>query len=456
MIKTRFAPSPTGPIHIGNIRVALYNWLYARHHGGKFLLRIEDTDDDRSTDEAVEQLLNALDSLGLTWDGEPVYQSRRLKAHQEAVRRLWAQGDAYRGTTRTNPLTARLGSHPSNRQGTIVFRMPKEDMSFDDEIKGHLVKPYEKPYNNEIWNAEHNDFVIQRSDETPTFHLANVVDDIFMGITHVIRGDDHIESTYRQAALYRALGSKAPKFIHLPMITNDKGRPYSKRDGTAFIGDFLDKGFLPDAMLNYLALLGWSPGNDREIMTRDKMIDAFSGDKIQVSSAQMDPKKLLWMNGQYIQRMPYKSFAAKALETLEKAGFDPRNHPHINWILRSMQTRIKTLEELPKATNYFFTDNFEYDTEALKKRTKPNTVDLLVKLLVAFDKLTNFNEDQIEAALRSVASDNKSGAGTLIHPVRLAVSGRPNGPSLFGMLSALGKIKTQERLGRLISHIEGV
>jgi len=452
MIKTRFAPSPTGPIHIGNIRVALYNWLFAKHHGGEFLLRVEDTDRIRSTNEAIEQLLSALSVLGLPWDGEPVYQSRRLEAHQEAVSRLLEQGDAYHGSTAEQAkydfLNVRLAGHPSSHDGAIVFKMPEEDMSFVDEVRGQLAKPYEKRY----------DFIIQRSDElkTPVFNLANVVDDIFMGITHVIRGDDHIENTFRQAALYRALGSEPPKFIHLPMITNDKGRPYSKRDGTAFIGDFLERGFLPEAMLNYLALLGWSPGGDKEIMTRDEMIAEFSGKKIQVSSAQMDLKKLEWMNGQYLQQLPYRKFVELAIPVLEAEGYDPQSHKYINWILHSMQPRIKNLNELPGAVTYFFRDDFVFDEKAVKKRTKPETIDLLVKLLMAFDKIVNFDEERIEKALRKVAAENNTGAGQLIHPTRLAVSGTPNGPSLFGMLSVLGKEKVSERLGCYITRLEGV
>jgi glutamyl-tRNA synthetase len=253
-VRTRFAPSPTGNVHIGNMRAAIYNWLFARHHGGEFLLRVEDTDRERSTPEAIQTLLDAMDWLKLDVDGEPLYQSTRMDAHLEAAELLLSKGLAYKEDK------GGLG------QGEcVIFKMPGTDTSFEDGIKGTLSKAAENM----------QDFVIVRSNGTPVFHLANVLDDIEQGITHVIRGDDHIENTYRHIALYKALGASVPKFAHLPMIINAQGKPYSKRDGDAFVGDFKEKGFLSETLFNYLALLGWSPNDEGEVMTRDEMIAAF-------------------------------------------------------------------------------------------------------------------------------------------------------------------------------------
>ena len=282
-VRTRFAPSPTGQVHIGNIRAAIYNWLFARHEGGQFLLRIEDTDRARSTPVAVQAVLDALTWLGLNWDETPLYQSTRTAAHLAAAEQLLQAGHAYK----------------EDKGGTgkgecVIFRMPGTEMSFRDEIKGHLAKQA----------ADMKDFVIVRSDGTPVFHLANVVDDIHMQITHIIRGDDHVENTYRHVALFRALGATPPKYAHLPMIVNAQGKPYSKRDGAAYVGDFRDKGYLPEALFNFLALLGWSPGGDRELMGRDEMARLFTFDRVLSSAAQFDLVKLLWMNGEYMRALP--------------------------------------------------------------------------------------------------------------------------------------------------------
>ena len=254
-VRVRFAPSPTGQVHIGNIRAAIFNWLFARHEAGKFLLRIEDTDRERSTPEAVKTILDSMEWLGLDFDEEPMYQSTRKDAHLAAAETLLEKGLAYK----------------EDKGGTgqgecVVFKMPDETMVFHDEIKGDLQKEA----------GDMQDLVIVRSNGSPVFHLANVVDDIEMKITHIVRGDDHIENTYRHIALFRAFGAEPPKYAHLPMITNQQGKPYSKRDGDAFVGEFKEKGFLSQALFNYLTLLGWSPGDDKEKMDRDEIIKLFS------------------------------------------------------------------------------------------------------------------------------------------------------------------------------------
>ena len=269
-VRTRFAPSPTGNIHIGNIRVAIYNWLFARNQNGSFVLRIEDTDQQRSTTEAIDNLFKTMDWLGITYDGEPLYQSKQVDNHISIAEDLLKKGLAYKedkGNT--------------GEGECIIFRMPKEDVFFQDYIRGGLKKSAD--------NLE--DFVIVRSDGTPVFHLANVLDDIKQGITHIIRGDDHIENTYRHIALYKALKTDIPIFAHLPMIVNHEGKPYSKRDGDAFVGDFKNKGYTSKALFNYLALLGWSPGDDRELMTVEEMIRDFDLTRCQSSPAQIEYKK---------------------------------------------------------------------------------------------------------------------------------------------------------------------
>ena len=276
-IRTRFAPSPTGNVHIGNIRVAIYNWLFAKHNNGNFLLRIEDTDRERSTDDAIQNLLTTLKWLNLDYDEVPLYQSKQEKKHLEVAEYLLSKGKAYT-------------ENKNNKGECVIFKMPNNDMIFEDGIKGSLKKAVE--------NIE--DFVLVRSNGKPVFHLANVVDDIEQKVTHVIRGDDHIENTYKHLALYQALNADIPSFSHLPMIVNAQGKPFSKRDGDAYVSDFKRRGYLPQVLINYLVLLGWSPGNDQEIMNIEEMIEMFTIENCQSSPAQFDETKMKWMNGEYL------------------------------------------------------------------------------------------------------------------------------------------------------------
>ena len=291
-IRVRFAPSPTGKVHIGNIRAAIYNWLFARHTGGKFLLRVEDTDLERSTPEAIAVLFDCMKWLGLDWDEEVFYQTKNVKRHLEVVDQLLASGHAYKVEK-----TSRDG-----KTGVVtMFRMPKEGViEFDDIVKGHMAKKAE----------DIQDFAIVRSDGSPIFHIANVVDDIDQRVTHIIRGDDHVENTFKHICIFRALGAEVPKYGHLSMIVNQQGKPYSKRDGAAFVGEYREQGYLPEALFNYLLLLGWNPGDDREVLTREEMIRLFELEKVHVTAAMFDPKKLAWMNGEYIKKIPANEFRA--------------------------------------------------------------------------------------------------------------------------------------------------
>ena len=266
-IRVRFAPSPTGKVHIGNIRAAIYNWLYARHTGGRFLLRVEDTDLERSTPEAIQALLECMQWLGLDYDEEAFYQTKNKPRHMEAVEKLLASGHAYR-CERT--------SRDGKTGEVIMFKMPTEGViEFDDIVKGKMSKKAE----------DIQDFAIVRSDGSPIFHIANVVDDIDQGVTHIIRGDDHVENTFKHICMFKALGAPVPKYGHLSMIVNQQGKPYSKRDGAAFVGEFRDQGYLPDALFNYLLLLGWNPGDDREVLTKSEMIELFDLAKVHVTAA---------------------------------------------------------------------------------------------------------------------------------------------------------------------------
>jgi glutamyl-tRNA synthetase len=434
MIRTRFAPSPTGHVHIGNIRAAIYNWLFARQQGGRFLLRIEDTDRERSTAEAVAAVHEALEWLGLLPDEPPLYQSTRRDAHLEAAEQLLRKGFAYRED-----------KGGTGRGECVVFRMPGTDMTFLDEIKGELRKP----------SADLKDFVIVRSDGNPVFHLANVVDDIAMGITHVIRGDDHIENTYRHVALFQALGAPVPRYAHLPMIVNAQGKPYSKRDGAAYVGDFRERGFLPDALFNYLALLGWSPGDDREILSRDEMAACFSLRRVQSSPARFDERKLLWMNGEYMRRLPLQDRVTHHIADLRahglwREGDDPA---YVQRVLDLMGDRIKLFSDTAAQTAYFFTEDYPVDEQVFRKHVlREGAAEHLEKLAARFEEISPFTAPALEAAVRAYAADQGLTLSKLVHPLRVAVSGTDIGPGLFEMIELLGRERTRQRMIRAVAR----
>jgi len=430
--RVRFAPSPTGHVHIGNIRVALYNWLYARHTGGRFLLRVEDTDRERSTPEAVQTLLDAMRWLGLDYDEEPVYQSAQRDRHLAAAEQLLASGHAYK----------------EDKGGTgmgeaVLFKMPGEDIAYDDLVKGTMRKAAK----------DLSDFVIVRSNGSPVFHLANVMDDIHMGITHVIRGNDHAENTFRHIALYRALGADLPAFAHLPMIVNAQGKPYSKRDGDAFVGDFRAKGYLPDALFNYLVLLGWSPGDNRELLSRDELIALFDLARVQASAAQMDVKKLDALQGHYMKQVPFETFRAGCFEALTESGLDTTgiDAAYFDCVVRVMGDRVKRYVEFPEQAGFFFNDDFPYDEKVVNKRLrKEGALDHLRALRDTFAGLTEWSAATTDAALHQLAESRGASVGEFIHPARVAVSGLGVGPGLFDMLEVLGRDRVLQRMDRTL------
>ncbi len=433
-IRVRFAPSPTGNVHIGNIRAAIFNWLFARHSSGQFLLRVEDTDRERSTAEAIRTLLDVMAWLGLDYDEPPVYQSAQVARHLAVAEQLLQSGAAYR----------------ENKEGKgecIVFRMPREGrLEYTDLVKGTIRKKAE----------DTQDFVIVRSDGNPVFHLANVVDDVDMRITHIIRGDDHVENTFKHIQLFRAIGAEAPLYAHLPMIVNNQGKPYSKRDGAAFVGEFKEQGFLPEALFNFLALLGWAPNDDRELFTRADLVAAFTLDRCKSSAARFDMKKLTWMNGEYVRQLPRDVFAAAFTARAQAAGLWRGDLPaaELNGLLDQIQPRTKTYSEIPGNCACFLTDDYPFDPKAVEKRLKPAGVaDLLEEIAGRFEALPTFDLAATEAVLREMGETRGTGLGSMVHPVRVAVSGLTEGPGLFEMLVLLGRDRVCTRLRRVAGRL---
>lgn len=424
-VRVRFAPSPTGQVHIGNIRAAIFNWLFARHNGGKFLLRIEDTDRERSTPEAVQTILGAMDWLGLSYDEAPLYQSTQHGQHLQAAEMLLKNGHAYK----------------EDKGGTgqgecIIFKMPGTDMGFHDEIKGDLLKKAE----------DMKDFVIVRSDGSPVFHLANVVDDITQGITHIIRGDDHVENTFRHVALYKALGAAVPRYAHLPMIVNAQGKPYSKRDGAAYVGQFREMGYCADALFNFLTLLGWSPGEDREKMTRDEIISAFTLDRVKSGPAQFDLRKLTHMNGLYLAELPVEVFAEGVRRHLAKLDWaQSLDETLFMKVCRLLQSRTPLYTQ-SETWKYLFVDPIEYDEKAFQKTLKKEGVMLALETVRNNLDECDFSESSIEKAIRQAETILGLGEGKLNQPLRLAVTGVPTGAGIYETMAVLGKERSMTRL----------
>lgn len=423
-IRVRFAPSPTGKVHIGNIRAAIYNWLYARHLGGKFLLRVEDTDLERSTPEAIKVLFECMEWLGLDYDEEVFYQTKNVKRHLEVVDQLLKSGHAYKVEK-----TSRDG-----KTGVVtMFKMPKEGViEYDDIVKGHMAKKAE----------DIQDFAIVRSDGSPIFHIANVVDDIDQRVTHIIRGDDHVENTFKHLCIFKALGAPVPKYGHLSMIVNQQGKPYSKRDGAAFVGEYREQGYLPDALFNYLLLLGWNPGDDREVLSREEMVKLFELEKVHVTAAMFDPKKLAWMNGEYIKKIPQEEFK-RLLK--EKVKVDGEGEEWWDYLVQHVQPRTKFLKDLETSCTYLETDDYPFDEKAVAKRlAKDGVKATLLDLVERFSKVADWTAPGLEAVVKELSQGQ--GMGPWVHPVRVAVSGRGEGIGLFEMLQLLGREKTLARL----------
>lgn len=431
-VRVRFAPSPTGHVHIGNIRAAIFNWLFARHNSGQFLLRIEDTDRERSTQEAVQAILDAMDWLGIHYDEAPLYQSTQNSHHREVAETLLKNGHAYK----------------EDKGGTgqgecIIFRMPGTDMSFHDEIKGDLLKKA----------ADMKDFVIVRSDGSPVFHLANVVDDITQGVTHIIRGDDHVENTFRHVALYQAIGAPVPRYAHLPMIVNAQGKPYSKRDGAAYVGQFREMGYSAEALFNYLTLLGWSPGDDREKMTREEIIAAFTLDRVKSAPAQMDVRKLTHMNGLYLAELPLAEFAQGVRRHLARLdwGQSLEDSLFLN-VCRLMQSRTPLFSQA-ETWKYFFVEPPDYDEKAVQKNLKKDGARPALEAIRRQLSPSDFSEPAILASIRKAESDMRVGEGKLNQFLRVAITGSAIGAGICETMAVLGPARSLARLDYAIEHL---
>ncbi len=481
-IRVRFAPSPTGFLHIGGARTALFNWLFARATGGAFILRIEDTDRSRYVAEAEADILASLRWLGLDWDEGPdkggafvpYHQSKRTSLYKEQIEFLLEKGAAYRCFCTPERLDQMRKEQEARKQTTgydrhcrhlapeaaaqraqagerhvVRLKIPLEGKTrFHDEIRGDI----------EYDNTALDDLVLLKADGFPTYHLANVVDDHFMEITHVLRGDEWISSTPRHAVLYQAFGWTPPKFAHLPLILASDGGKLSKRHGATSVLEFRNSGYLPDALFNFLALLGFAPGEDREIMPKDEMARTFSIEKITPKAAVFDSKKLEWMNGQYMQNRKPRDLAAEVLPLWRNKGWvaaDARpDDPYLTRVVELLQARAKKLPELVEGSIYFFVDPAQYEAKAAKKYFNAQSAGMLNEMADALQKLEPFSAASAENLYRTASERKGLGMGELVHPTRLAVSGLSFGPGLFEMMETLGKERSLKRMRAAAEQIQ--
>jgi glutamyl-tRNA synthetase len=480
--RVRFAPSPTGYLHVGGARTALFNWLYARRHGGRFILRIEDTDTVRSSEDMVTGILDGLRWLGLEWDEgpevggphQPYFQSQRLDHYRAAARGLLEEGKAYRCyctaerlrvereraeargeawvydrtclSLSSGQITALDGAGTAS---TIRFRVPPGVTSFNDQVHGWI----------EFDRAHIEDFVILRSDGDPTYHLSVVVDDIDMAITDVIRGDDHISNTPKHVLLFEALGGAVPRFAHVPLILGTDKKRLSKRHGATSVTEYQRQGYLPQTMVNFLALLGWSPGDDTELMSTAELVSRFSLDGISGGNAVFNPDKLDWMNGQYIARLPVEELAAAVRPLLEEAGAGSspilQDAARFQRFLELLRPRAKRLTDFVTQGAPLLLSTVEYEPEAVTKHL--GAPDLVTHVRMLVDRLRTiepFDESHVEAAVRETATATGIKAGPLIHTTRVAATGRTSSPGLFEVLVLLGRDETLTRLTRLIQFLQ--
>ena len=417
--RVRFAPSPTGYLHVGGARTALFNWLYARHVGGMFLLRIEDTDKERSSEEHTRVILDGLTWLGLDWDEELVFQGARLARHREVADRLLTEGKAYLD------------------EGAIRVRVPAGEIAWDDAVHGRI----------SFQGEDIKDFVILRSDRTPLYNLAVVVDDLDMGITHVLRGDDHISNTPKQIALYRAMGAPLPVFAHVPMINGPDGKKLSKRHGATAVGDYQHMGILPAAMRNFLALLGWSPGGDKEIMTLDEMIGLFSFDGIQQKSAIFDMTKLEWMNGQYLSMASAVELYPLVSPQLERLGLNGGKDAVLRAIA-AVKTRSRTTIDVARQVAVRLDPKFvELDEKAKREIAKdPAGYRAALEASIPVLQLADWTPEQLEQRLRALAAERDVAAGKIFQPIRIALTGGTVSEPVNELLYVVGKEAALKRL----------
>lgn len=472
MVRVRFAPSPTGFLHVGGARTALFNWLFAKNQGGKFILRIEDTDATRSTKEAEEQILDSMKWLGLDWDEGPLvggdygpyYQSKRLEIYHKFIKQLLDEGKAYPCYCTSEELKVRKDE--MRKQG----KAPRYDgrcRNLDEQAIKELeekgakkvlrfkwTEPVEK-FNDlihgEINFKEHqfDDFVILKPDGYPTYNFACVVDDYTMGITHVIRGDDHITNNPRQIALYKALGFELPKFAHIPLILGADKTRLSKRHGAVGVLEYKKEGYLPEALMNFLSLLGWSSGTNQEILSKEELIKSFSLERITKRNAVFNKEKLDWMNGAYIKQLPSEKLAEHLLPYLKEAGLvtGETDKEFLSKVVELYKPRIRTLFQIVDNADFLFKEKLDYDEKAVNKFLKRDYVSsLFEKVEDRLEKLKNFSTEKIEETLRELAEELNMKGADFIHPLRVAITGKSVSPPLFDVMNILGKTKTVKRI----------
>ncbi|MDA8104041.1 MAG: glutamate--tRNA ligase [Nitrospiraceae bacterium] len=465
-VRVRFAPSPTGFLHIGGARTALFNWLYARHHGGTFILRIEDTDRSRSTDEYIDAIIEGMKWLGLDWDEGPFRQTDRFDVYRDYVKKLVGEGKAYYCYCSPEELEARRqealsqGKTPKydgrcrnlrepvpGRTPAVRFRMPQEGYTVvDDMIKGKV----------EFENVQLDDLIILRSDGTPTYNLTVVVDDVDMKITHVIRGDDHLNNTPKQMQLYQAFGYPLPRFAHLPMILGADKTRLSKRHGATSVMAYHDMGYLPGALINYLVRLGWSYG-DQEVFTREELVRYFSFENVGKAAAVFNPEKLLWLNQQYIIASAPERLAELVVPFLLRENVISEGQPvDMGWLARAVKTlqeRAKTLADLAKSLRYYLVGDVQYDAKAKDKFLNEKSLPLLKDLNAELEALSGFSHQELERVFRAIVEKHGVKLGALAQPVRVAVTGGTESPGIFEVLEVLGKEETMRRIGKAIAAI---
>lgn len=476
-IRVRFAPSPTGFLHVGGARTAIFNWLFAHKTGGKFLLRIEDTDVQRSGLDEVDAIIQGLQWLGLDWDEEIIYQSQRLQIYRKYIDELLLSGKAYKCFCSKDEIERQrqkaadekrdfryrqnrtclkrsneeiVAFEREGRLFAVRFKLPEGETVFTDHVYGEI----------KVDHQQLDDFIILRSDGYPTYHFAVVIDDSEMGISHIIRGDDHLSNTPKHILLYEALGKQPPVFVHVPLILGPDKQRLSKRHGATAVGEYEKAGYLPETVCNFLSLLGWSSGDDREIFSREELIREFSLEGISKKSAVFDEQKLEWMNGQYIMALSDERLLELVQPRLIAAGLltqadIEKDKERILKILALLKPRLKRLSEVPEICSYFFEKPQAYDEKGMRKHWRAADVEeKLERLRTAFGKVTDFTTAGLEPVLRELCEGLDLSAAKLIHPLRLALTGRTFSPGIFEVMALLGKEVVLERIAAAIEFIQ--
>ncbi|MFH1046423.1 MAG: glutamate--tRNA ligase [Candidatus Omnitrophota bacterium] len=421
MVRVRFAPSPTGFLHIGGARTALFNWVFARHHQGIFVLRIEDTDRARSEQRYMQQIVDDLQWLGLNWDEGPIFQSERLEIYKKYAQGLLDKGAAYQ------------------EGAAVILRVEQKPFSFDDVIRGAI----------KFETGSFKDQVLMKSDGSPTYNFACCVDDYEMKISHVIRGEDHISNTPKQLAIYAAIGVTAPTFAHIPLIVAEDRSRLSKRKGAMPLSHYKEQGYLPQALFNFLILLGWSPGDDRELLTPAEIINSFSLERVVKSAAYFNSEKLEWMNAQYIQRSDITQNTDMLVTLLVEKNLTSADvdREYVRRVAALFKERLKKLSDFPEAADFFFVQEIEFNDEAKEfLRKEEKNKEIFTRLISAVEQSASFEVAAVENTCRQLIAELGIKPGVLIHPVRLALTGKKAGPGLFELMSVLGKDKVLKRL----------